>query len=59
MSNPVRAIELTASRSEARTGDVIHFTAAASDEQGAPVATEEPGFGAGWEPPTESQGETQ
>ncbi len=35
--NPVRSIELTASQTEARTGDVIHFKAVAKDEQGTVV----------------------
>ena len=37
--NPVRSIALTASRNEARTGDVIHFTAAARDAEDRLVAT--------------------
>lgn len=36
-ANPVRAFELTATRSDARTGDVVRFTAAAKDAQGRPV----------------------
>ena len=32
--NPVRSLELTASRNEARTGDVIHFKAIAKNEDG-------------------------
>jgi len=34
LENPVRTIELSASLKEARTGDVIHFTALPRDEQG-------------------------
>lgn len=37
-TNPIRSIELTASQSEARTGDVIHFNAVARDIKGAIVA---------------------
>ncbi|MCH7822579.1 MAG: Ig-like domain-containing protein [Proteobacteria bacterium] len=36
-TNPIRSIELTASESEARTGDVIHFNAVARDIKGAIV----------------------
>ncbi len=36
-SNPISAIELTASQKEARTGDVIHFTTVAKDAQGGVV----------------------
>ncbi len=32
--NPIRSISLTASRQEARTGDVIHFTAVGRDARG-------------------------
>ena len=35
--NPVRSLELTASRNEARTGDVIHFKAIAKNEDGKTV----------------------
>ena len=36
--NPVRSLELEASREEGRTGDVIHFETTAKDERGRPVA---------------------
>ena len=36
--NPVRSLELTASRDEARTGDVVHFKATAHDAGGQTVA---------------------
>ena len=35
--NPVRSLDLTAEREQARTGDVLHFTAVASDTLGARV----------------------
>jgi len=36
--NPITSLELTTSREEARTGDVIHFRAAAKDSSGQVVA---------------------
>ena len=38
-ANPLRSIELTASRMEGRTGDVIHFKATARDAQGRSLAS--------------------
>ncbi len=38
VANPARTITLSASRADARTGDVVHFTATARDAAGKPVA---------------------
>jgi hypothetical protein len=37
VENPIRSLELTASKPEARTGDVIHFRAVAKDAEGRAV----------------------